>query len=319
MIASQRSLTIGLLLIVAIHCIAGLARSQPAGEKIAVWVSILPQTFFVERIGGERVTVEVMVGAGESPASYDPTAKQLTRLAGAKLYFAIGVPMEETFLPQARRIFQELDIVDTSLGIKLIRMSEAAAVADGDAEPEHAELEHAEHKHAGHDHHDHEFDPHIWLSPRLARIQAQHICTALERIDPEHTADYRANLALLLADLERIHAEIGEILTEVAGRSLFVFHPAFGYFAAEYGLHQVAIERGGMAPTPKHLAAVLTAARQQGARAIFVQPQVSESAARTAATEVGVAVVALDPLARDYLANLRRMAETIREALTTGE
>jgi len=262
-------------------------------------VSIIPQTYFVERIAGERVAVMVLVGPGDSPATYEPTPRQLTGLADARVYFRIGVPMEQALVPRLARNYPQLAVVDT-------RGTQATTPHAAAPQPTHTD----DH---GHDHGEH--DPHVWLSPRLAADQAAVIAATLARLDPSGADLYRGNLATLQAELSALDTEIGVLLAPVRGGTIFVFHPAFGYFCGDYGLEQVAIEAGGLAPSPRHLTEVLSSARAAGARAIFVQPQSSTTAATTVATELGIEVVTLDPLARDYQENLGRIARAFRAAL----
>jgi zinc transport system substrate-binding protein len=137
---------------------------------------------------------------------------------------------------------------------------------------------------------------------------------ALIEVDPQHAAEYTENCRRLDSDLEELDREISRVLAPYRGRKIFVFHPAYGYFADAYGLVQVAIEEGGRAPGPRHLAEVIERAKGDGARVIFVQPQVSTTQAKTVAGAVGAEVIELDPLARDYIENLRRMAREIAES-----
>ncbi len=273
---------------------------------VSVFVSILPQAYFVDRIGGPFVTTHVMVGPGESPASYDPPPRRMAELAGADLYFAIGVPMEAPILPHIRRSFPRVSIVDTRTGI--------GDVDEPDSEGAESDDHHPTERHAA-DEHAHGPDPHVWLDPMLAKTQAAVIADALARFDTTHAPIYLENLSVLSADLDSLDAEIRALLAPVRGAELVVFHPAFGYFAKAYGLKQVAIERGGLAPGPKYLAGVLQDARKRGVSAIFSQPQFSLSSTEAIAHEIGVEVRILDPLARDYMRNLRQMAVEIRDAL----
>lgn len=280
------------------------AASEPEATDtatVSAFVSILPQVCFVERVGGRHVRVSVLVGPGQSPFSYEPTARQMSELAKARVLFRIGVPFEEVLLPKISAAFGQLKICDTRTGITLRPI--------GGHESDHES--HAEHEH------DHEGDdPHIWLSPKLVKIQAQTICDTLCQLDPPHADDYRRNLAGFHADLDGLDARIGTALAPVKGKELFVFHPAYGYFADAYGLKQVAVEIAGKEPSAKELSALVKRARDSGARVIFVQPQFSTSSAAVVAREIGGAVVPLDPLAPDYLENLERMAVVVKEALS---
>jgi zinc transport system substrate-binding protein len=158
------------------------------------------------------------------------------------------------------------------------------------------------------------FDPHVWLSPRLGITIAQNIRNALVEIDPVHAQIYAENCSRLVMELNDVDAEIARVLAPYKGREFFVFHPAYGYFADAYGLTQIAIEAQGGAPGPKHLVEVIDRAKAQGARAIFVQPQISATYAQAVAKAVGAEVVLLDPLAMNYTENLLHMAHKLAEA-----
>jgi zinc transport system substrate-binding protein len=281
---------------------AGAQTSAPAA-RLRVAVSILPQAWFVERIGGECVTVDVLVGPGQSPHAFEPSPRQMTALADARAYVRIGIDFEQSLVPRLERMFPNLRIVDQRTGVPL-RPVDAAC----DHDHEHEQ---------GHDHADAHGapDPHIWLSPPLAKTQAQTIADALVALDPARAATYRANLAALHADLDRVHAELAAALAPLKGRELFVFHPAFGYFADAYGLKQVPVEVGGKEPTPRQLAQLIERARSAGVQVIFVQPQFPQKSAAAVARAINGAVVPMDDLARDYLANLSDMAAKIKTAL----
>jgi zinc transport system substrate-binding protein len=162
-------------------------------------------------------------------------------------------------------------------------------------------------------------DPHIWLDPELVKIQASTIAAALSQLDPVHAAEYKKNLQALAADLDRVNAELAAALAPLKGKSFMVYHPAFGYFAAAYGLKQVAVESEGKEPSAKELADLIDRAKQEQVKVIFVEPQFSKKSAAAVAAAVGATVVAMDPLAPDYLHNLEAMAGQIRQALTEGQ
>lgn len=285
------------LILLSLLAVAGAAQ---AAQPMVVAVSIPPQAYFLERLGGDLVRPLVMLPPGRSPATYEPTPKQLAALGDARLYFRAGVPFEKSFLPKLKRNFPKLQIVDMNQGIKLRPMEEAEA--------------HGDHGH-GHGHGHGALDPHVWLSPPLAKIQAATMARALSRADPAQADAYAANLAVLIADLHRVDKKIALMLAPYRGRTVLVFHPAYGYFLNAYGLHQKAVETGGKRPGPRQLAHLMEQAQEQGARVIFVQPQFSAASARALAAELGAVVVPLNPLALDYLANLERMASAIADAL----
>jgi zinc transport system substrate-binding protein len=274
--------------------------SEPsdANQKIRVFVSILPQVYLVERIGGRRVDVSVMVGPGHSPATYEPMPRQMAELSKAKLYFRIGVPFENVWMERVSKSSPDIKVIDTRRGIPLMSMRTH---------------DHTEHRA---DHHDRGLqDPHIWLSLRLTRAVAQNIYEALVSEDPLHQSFYQVNLQSLRRDLDELDAEIVEIVKKAETRKFMVFHPAWGYFAHDYGLEQIPIETEGKDPTAKGLAAVIDEARKEGIKIIFVQKQFSARSAETVANAIGGKVIQIDPLARDYIDNMRRIAQTFAEVL----
>lgn len=276
-----------------------------------VFVSIPPQAYFVERIGGPHVAVEVMLESGGSPHGFEPAPRQLARLARADLYFSTGVGFERQLLARLASGFKNLTVVDTCARISLRTIeehSQHSAAASGSIDrrggERHVRVDGREGR-----------DPHVWLDPRLVKLQCRAICDALKRADPPRAERYERNFDAFSADLDRLHAEIGTKLAPFRGREFFVFHPAYGYFAEAYGLRQVAIEAGGSGPGSRRLTELIDRMRANGARAIFVQPQASAKQAELIAREIGGAVRPLDPLARDYLANLERMANAIAASL----
>ena len=277
-----------------------------AAGKIQVSVSIAPQAFFAEKVGGERISVHVLLPPGRSPATYAPTPAHVAQLTRSRLLFRIGVPFETAVLPSIEQTFENLQIIDTRQGIAL------RSFEDGDHYHGHGEHEekntHASHAEEG-------YDPHIWLDPLLVKKQAATMRDALAAIDPEGTPVYLENCRLFEKELEELDARIREVLAPVKGASLLVFHPSFGYFADAYGLRQVAVEKAGKSPRGKDLAHLIKLAREENVRIIFVQPQFDKYAAEKIAAAINGAVVPLDPLSRDYFGNMEAMANTVAEAL----
>jgi zinc transport system substrate-binding protein len=257
--------------------------------------------------------VSVLVPPGQSPATYEPLPRQIADLAAARVYFRIGVPFEKQVVAKVASTLKDLNIVDIRAGIELRDMEGKEEHEPAGQEREHG---HGHDEEADHHHQPGEQDPHVWMNPRLVKIQARTICTELSRLDPAHQADYAANLATFEAALDDVDREIAVTLAPLKGREFFVFHPAYGYFADAYGLKQTAIEAGGRQPTAKQLAALIQRAKDAHVRLIFVQPQFNRSNAETIAREIGGAVVPLDPLAEDYIENLRHMTQMIRQALS---
>ena len=299
---SRRWVIMGLVItasVIMAHALLSCSTRRPASTgKIEAFASIVPQAYFVERIGGGRVEVQALAKPGSSPATYEPTPRQMAALSEAKLFFRIGVPFENAFLPKIEETMKGLRIVDTRKGITLREMK---------AHHHHGECE--DHQHKGGD------DPHIWLNPRLVKLQARTIADALIEVDPDGKDVYEKNLAAFLKDLDALDAKLTEALAPVKGKTFLVFHPAWGYFADAYGLKQEPIEIEGKEPSAQQLARIIEQAKKEDVRIIFVQPQFSQASAQTVAKAISGAVVPIDPLARDYIGNLQSVATKVSATL----
>jgi zinc transport system substrate-binding protein len=267
-------------------------------EPLPVLVSILPQKWLAGQVGGKMINVSVLLDKGQEPHGMQPTPEQVTALFRSRLYFAVGLEFERGLLAKVEQAESNVRIVDTAAGIKKIPMTE-----------------HEEHEHHGHDHERGGLDPHVWLDPQNLQKMAAVMAAALAKADPANAAAYQQNLQAVSSGLDALHEEISRKLAPFKGQSFLVFHPAFGYFAHAYGLHQEAVEIEGKSPAPKQLYELIAEARRDKVRVIFVQPQFDRKNAETIARAIGGKVAALDPLAEDVPENLRLMAEQISSAL----
>jgi len=256
------------------------APAEPAGV-LNVVVSIVPQQYFVERIGGEHVNVTVMVPPGFSPATYEPKPEQLRALSEAHAYVRIRVPFEEAWMDRIVSANDDMLIIDQSDGIERIGGK----------------------------------DPHIWLSPRLVRVQAQTIYDGLVELDPGHEADYEANLETFLAELDELDASIRETLSGLESLKFLVFHPAWSYFARDYDLEMIPVQIEGSDPSAAEMAGLIQTAEEGNIKVVFAQPEFNTGSAEAIAGEIGGEVLLISPLAPDWLDNLYRVAGTFAEVL----
>jgi zinc transport system substrate-binding protein len=259
-------------------------------------VSIQPEKYFVERIGGERTAVSVMVGPGRSPATYEPTPRQLAHLCQARLYFRIGVAFEDIWMNRIRAANAKMKIIEMERGIKL---RDIDSVGEGKAGTAGGRTK----------------DPHVWTDPRLVKIMAAHIRDALVETDPGHGAEYESRYKAFAADLDRLDQWIRELFRGLTSHGFMVFHPSWGYFADAYGLKQIPIESAGKEPGPRTLSTVIDQGRKAHVKVIFVQQQFSRRTAVTVAQAIGAKVVMVDPLAENYLENLRHVAQSFAQAM----
>jgi zinc transport system substrate-binding protein len=241
-------------------------------------------------------------------------------LSKAKIYFAIGVPFENAWLEKIAAANPNMRVVHTDHGIEKLAMAAHHHHHDDHAKVHHEDEHHHEkgqHGEAGHKDHDEHagLDPHIWLSPPLVKIQARTILAALQGVDPVHRSVYEANFKVFAAQIDQLDADLKKTFTGKTGLRFMVFHPAWGYFAHAYGLKQVPIEIEGKDPKPAQLKALIQHARENGIKVIFVQPQFSTQSAEVVAREIGSQVAFANPLAEDWHANLKEVADKFKSAL----
>lgn len=284
-----------------------LAACQPASfginsenHTLQIAVSVLPQAYFVERIGGSQVSVNVMVGPGEEAHTYEPTPEQMKALNTTSVFFTIGVEYEETWIPRFEDINPKMRVIDSAAGIQRIPMTDNQSHNSDDSD----------HTEDGH------LDPHVWLAPDNGKTIAGNILTTLVELAPEHEATFRANYDALVADINTLEAQIQSIFSGIEQRSFMVFHPAWGYFAEQFNLRQIPVQVGGQDPSVRELADLVKIARKENIQVIFVQPTFSAVDAEAIAQEIGGEVAVVNPLARDWLANLQTVAETFAAALS---
>jgi zinc transport system substrate-binding protein len=291
-----------------------LLPSLGSGEPLSVFVSVLPQKTFVEKIGGNHVKAQAMVRPGNNPHTYDPTPRQIRDLTEASLYIRTGIPFEDVWLERLRSANPHMQVLDARLGIDL----RAIEHHDHEHEAEH-EDHHQNEDHGHHDGHksDLERDPHIWTSPPLVKRMAANIRDALIELDPANSQDYKSNYDAFATELDGLDSKIRAMLENVPTRKFMVFHPAWGYFADTYGLMQIPIEKEGKEPGARALTALIQQAKDENVKVILVQPQFSKRSAEQVARAIGGRVVAIDPLSADYLNNLHEVARLIAEAASS--
>ncbi|MDG6242826.1 MAG: zinc ABC transporter substrate-binding protein [Methanolobus sp.] len=317
-------LALTMLLLICIILTAGCADEQnisgTASDSMVVAVSILPQVEFVEKIAGDNVEVIVMVPPGASPHSYEPTPSQLTSLSKAQMYAMVGsgITVEDALMGKIAGLNPDMMIVDCSAGIKLVGMEPHSHGDEDDHDHEHEAVDDHDHEHEAVDDHDHDhtgLDPHIWTSPDNVKVMVENIYNGLVALDPENEATYLENKNAYLAELDALDAEIRTTLSGKEGSSFMVYHPAWGYFANHYGLIQVPVEIEGKEPSVSDMKNVIDLAKEKGIKVVFVQTGFSTVSASAIANEIGGEVVEIDPLAKDYIGNLAKVAEAFEKGL----
>ncbi|MES2273261.1 MAG: zinc ABC transporter substrate-binding protein [Chlamydiota bacterium] len=281
-----------LLLLFSLVLCFGCSKSAPASPKIEkplVLVSIAPYQFLVEAIAGSTVEVQTVVPSSANPHSYEPTSSQVSSMLRAGTWFRIGEPFEEKILPIFLRRNPDLKVLDLRIGIELLE--------EGHMDCHHCSMDH--------------FDRHIWLSPKLASLQAGEIARVLSEQFPDKKEFFTQNLKELQTKLIQLDAEIFALLAEVKDRVILVSHPAFGYFCRDYHFEQLSVEYEGKDPRPKHLEQILKKAAFHRAEIALALPQYNNKGAQLIAEKLHLPVHFIDPYSPDYFINMRKLAHLI--------
>ena len=295
----MRGLTLLLLALAACRSVPGSEPGPPGAHRLRVAVSVPPQAYFVERIGGDRVAVEVMIPPGFSHVDYPLTPRQMAALADTDLYVKVGHPAfdyERRYIDPWLRRTPHVRIVDMSQGMRLL---------DEDG--------HEGGRHGPGDHHHGDGDPHVWVAPDTVAVAARNIARALEAADPAGAPVYRDHLRSFQEEIGRLDREIRAGLAGVRARRFMVYHPEWGYFARQYGLEQIAIEAEGKEPSAARMIRLIDRARGEGVRVVFIEGGFPRKSAQVIADAVGGRVVVADPQQKDWPTNLRRVAAAFRE------
>lgn len=264
-------------------CLYGAAS---AAGVVEVYVSIPPQKYLVEQIGGEHVKARVLLAPGQTPETFSPTPRQLAALAGADAYFRVNAPLEKNWLAPIRAANEALRIIACCEGLP-----EGAGAG---------EL-------AG--------DFHLWTDPNHAQRMAKRIEQTLAELDPARAPTYADNFQRLQATLEALDRFIRESLAPRRTSHFIVAHPAWGHYAKAYGLTQLAVESPSGHVGPGALGTLIATARREGVRTVFVQNDKDPSIAQSLADEIGAELSSLNPLAEDYVNNLKETTLKIAKAL----
>lgn len=278
-------------------CVGQGTDTNNKNEKIVVYATILPQKEMIEAIGGDKVTVKIIVPPGDSPHTRDLTPSQLTDLAKAKMYVMIGsgIEFELKSMDKIRDLNKNMFVVDSSKGIELINM--------------------LNHEHEGEEVHAGEEggkDPHIWNSLKNGKIMVQNIYEGFIVVDPNNKEYYLNNRDDYLKKLDEADNYINNELNDIPNRSFMIFHPSWGYFAKDYNLTQIAIEVEGKEPTLQSLAHTIEVAKEENIKTIFVSPGFSSKASEIITKEIGGKTEVLDPLEENYIENLKMTATKIK-------
>jgi zinc transport system substrate-binding protein len=263
--------------VIVITCflaISFVAASSAFARPLKVVASIFPVGDMVREVGGDRVTVQVLLPPGASPHVFEPTPGMAREISKAGLFFEVGAGLDFWAEKLVKGVEPNIRVVVLSKGMKLLK-----------EEGEHG------HEHGG-------ANPHVWLDPVLAMEMVKKIQKVLAETDPTGAEIYRKRGADYIAKLKILDAEIRKTVSTFSIKSFISFHPAWDYFAMRYGLKDAGVieESPGEEPAPRKLESIVKAIRHYHIRAVFAEPQLNPKVADVIAHEAGVKVVMLDPI-----------------------
>jgi zinc transport system substrate-binding protein len=269
------------------------ACGQREREEPVVSVSIEPLKFFVDRLTDNTLEVNVMVPQGASHGTYSPTARQMQSLSHSGIYFRIGyLGYEQAFIKKLNELNPNMKEVNLSLNVELIRG---------------ATIDHGDHVHEG------GIDPHIWMSPEVILSILPVIRENLTEVYPELSEVISENYTVLIAELELIHNQLLDVAAAMNQKRFLIFHPALTYLARDYGLQQVSIEHEGKEPSPAQLGRLIREARAESIPVIFIQEEYDKRNAELVAAETGARVVQINPLAYNWVNEMRSLTEIFKQ------
>jgi zinc transport system substrate-binding protein len=262
-------------------------------EGPAVVASIAPVHSLAAAVMAGMGEPVLLVKGASSPHDYSLKPSDARALNAAKLVFLVDDKALESFLAKP--------LAALAGKAKVVRLGAAPGVKrleprEGGAWENHDDHDHG---HAKHDHHDEdELDPHLWLDPGNAKAMTEAMAAALADADPPHATAYRDNAAKTLARLDALDADLKLRLAPAAGKPFVVYHDAYQYLEAAYGLTAagsvtVSPERK---PGAKRLKAIRDKIVRLKAACVFAEPQFDPRLAGTLAEGTGARTGILDPL-----------------------
>lgn len=258
-------------------------------NKPTVTVTIEPFRYFVEQIAGNDVNVNVMVPAGSSPETYEPTPQQMVDLSQSVFYFKVGqIGFEKTWMKKLQQNAHDMKVIDTSAGIRMLKTQSG------------------------------NIDPHTWMSIKSADIITSNIAKALMDKYPEKAEEYKKRLRDFRKNkLDKLQNEIDKYLSTIKGeklKSFVIYHPTLTYFAKENGQKQYAIEEEGREPSITQLKELIQRAKSEDINIIFVQKEFSNRNIQVFIDATHSKAVEINPLSYDWEGQMLLITKEIAQS-----
>jgi zinc transport system substrate-binding protein len=291
----KKNLSILSLSLLLLACTSA-TKTNDAAQGRVVTVTIEPQRYFLEQLAGDAYTINTLVPPGTSPETYEPSPSVMIDMGKSDLYFRVGeLGFEKAWSSRLAENNPDVAIIDCSSGIDLME----------DDLHGHAH-DHADHPGVGHS--GTASDPHVWSSPRAMKVFTKNMLEALVKADPANEPLYRSNYEMLTQKINTTDSTIQALLQNAATRAFIIYHPALGYFARDYGLHQYSIEFEGKNPSPSQVKQLVDLARKEKINTIFIQRGFDAKNARVVADEIDADLFEIDPMSYKWDEELIRIA-----------
>ncbi|MCX7571078.1 metal ABC transporter substrate-binding protein [Tumebacillus sp. DT12] len=303
----------------------GTKEDKASGGQIRVVTTFYPMYEFTKQVGGDFVDATLLVPGGTEPHDWEPTAKDVARIADADLFVYNGAGFEgwvEDVLHNLEGA--KVKPVEASAGIELIEGGHDHDEHEGEKkEEEHKEGEHKEEAHGEKGAH----DPHVWTDPVLVQKEVENIAAALAELDQARAAEYKKNADAYLAKLKALDEKYKAELASSKSKEFVTAHESFAYLAKRYGLTQEPIS--GLSPEQEpsaaQMAEIVAWAKEHQVKTIFFETLVSPKVAEAVAREMGAKTAVLNPLeglteeeqakGLDYIGVMEQNLEALKKAL----
>lgn len=264
--------------------------SDEGNGKPMVAVSVVPEATFVKAVAGDLIDVVTLIPPGQSPENYQPTITSMQKLSDSSLYFAIGVPTEDSnILPKIDDLNKDIKIV--YLNKKVAEVYPQREFAPGSV------------------------DPHIWMSPKRVKVIISIIENELSSLDPKHKDEYKKNADEYVNNIEELNDYIVNSYKDIKNNTIITYHPSLGYYCEDYGLNMLTVEQEGKDSSPKDLEKLIDTARNKNIKVIFCQSEIDSRQSKSFAESIDGKIVEINPLASDYINNMKEITDKIVESL----
>lgn len=277
-----------IILSILVLLLSGCA-SYNLDDRPRVAVTILPQKYLLDRIVGDSIEVVCVVPEGDNPEEYSAVPSQMKKITSSSLYFKVGeLGFEKTMLPSILQNAPNIEVVMLSQDLDFIS---STCFHNGE--------EHLHH------------DPHYWTSPNGAKLMATNMYNAIIKFDSTNSIYYTKNYRELIEELDALDMMVDSLLKEIPNREFAIFHPSLSYFARDYDLRQLTLEEMGKEITPKSMLKAIEEAIEEDVKIVFVQNEFSPEQVKTFAQEIEAKVVVINPLAYNFVEEIKKVAYAI--------